>query len=63
MHANDVPDTAMARLVRIETKLSVFMQTAQHQFNELHTKVDTLQRSLDEIYVEEDETWDTKSST
>jgi prefoldin subunit 5 len=56
MHTHEVPDTAMARLVRIETKLSVFMQTAQQRLNDIDTKIDKLQQTVEEIYPEEEET-------
>lgn len=55
--SNNQTDTEMARLVRIETKLSVFMQETKTRFSAIESKIDKLQQSFDEVYPEELEQW------
>jgi hypothetical protein len=54
MHSHETPDTVMSRLVRIETKLSVFIIDTQKHLNTMEGKIDQLQQTIDEIYPPEE---------
>lgn len=62
MHSHETPDTVMSRLVRIETKLSVFIIDAHKQLNTMEGKIDQLQQTIDEIYPPEEEPCQNASS-
>jgi hypothetical protein len=56
MHNHDPSDTQMSRLIRIETKLSNFINVTQQHLNILEGKIDHVQQTLDEVYPPEEET-------
>lgn len=56
MHNHDPSDTQMSRLIRIETKLSNFINLVHIHLNTLETKIDSVQQTLDEVYPPEEGT-------
>ena len=56
MHNHDPSDTQRSRLIRIETKLSNFINLVHIHLNTLETKIDSVQHTLDEVYPPEEGT-------
>lgn len=56
MHNHDPSDTQMSRLIRIETKLSNFINVTQQRLTILEGKINLIQQTLDEVYPPEEET-------
>lgn len=56
MHNHDQADTQMSRLIRIETKLSNFINVTQQRLTILEGKINLIQQTLDEVYPPEEET-------